>query len=1469
MRYMDRLANLGVWESKLSLLVAVIIAAGPCWLIITTPVGLAWQALFAIGSFALCSWLRRYEGHLISITMMMISLLTSFRYFYWRVTETIGVGAPGVTYVDLFFAIGLILAEFYAVLVLILGYFQVLWPLHRRPYPLPEDTDLWPTVDVFVPTYNEPMEVVRPTVLAALQIDWPEDKIKVYVLDDGCRDEFGEFCEQVGAVHLPRKESTHAKAGNINKAMTKTSGELVTIFDCDHIPTRSFLQVAVGWFLKDPKMALVQLPHHFFSPDPFERNLGTFKQVPNEGELFYGLLQDGNDFWDATFFCGSCAVLRREALEEVGGVAVETVTEDAHTALKMHRRGWRSAYINVAQAAGLATESLSAHIGQRIRWARGMAQIFRVDNPLFKRGLRLGQRLCYANAMLHFFYGLPRIVFLSAPLSYLLFDAKIIQAQALMIAAYAIPHLLIANMTNSRLQGPFRHSFWAEVYETVLASYITAPTLLAIINPKLGSFNVTAKGGIVENEYFDQKMAVPYLILVAANMGGVIIGFGRLFFWSTHEIDTVILNMTWSIYNLIIIGAALAVAWESKQVRRTIRVESDLEAEVRLPDGTVLSARTLDISEGGCAVRVERALQLERGSDVSVRVLPAKTDVEWQCTVTRSAGDTLSVQFTTLDIEQEKHLLHCIFGRADAWVTWANKRDVDHPGRAFVEVLSFGYYGVYRVIEMYLGRSVTGMRKWLSKLLRRATVAASLLVALGALAALHPVTADAQQSASRGKPLPQVTRTLTLEELSGIQDSIRLRGIQGEISLPVSVRDDEVITRAEMTLRYAHSPSLVFELSHINVFVNTELVTTIPLSEQTASGGEYSFEIDPRLFVRYNTILLQFIGHYTYECEDPAHTTLWANISKTSSLELTTQPLRLANELNLLPQPFFDRRDQSTLELPFVFSGEPSIEQMKAAGIVASWFGAQASYRGARFPVVTNGDLPEGHAVVIGTAGSRVGSLNIPSEGASSVSIVENPAHDTSKLLVISGASGEGLITAAKALSLGAEALAGSSAVIRDLQEPAPRDPYDAPRWVPTDRAVEFGELVSSRQLEVRGLYPDLIRVNFHVPPDLYAWESKGVPLDLKYRYTPTIGPKSTLNVNINNEFVEAIPLSNKGESGSAQSEIKRRIQIPFLSELDSVNNTKIHIPYFKVTGSNQLQFHYYFERQKLGECKDTVLDNLRGVIDPASTIDFSKFPHYTALPELSLFANGGFPYSRLADMSATAVVLPNSLSDDEITTYLSLMGHLGNSTGYPATRVSLVQGADVSQLKGKHVIVLGGAGNQPLLETWADEMPLSLVGGTARLRVIGPFERLLGRWRGYDLSAAIDHAGQVLLEAGDALGAMMSFESPVSGGKAVVVLTAGNSERLRHVADLLLDAGDRQFLQGDLVLLNGSEINHYRLGHQFKIGRLPFFMALKHWFSTKPLGLLLLMLVIALIVAAALYRALRRMAIARHEGKR
>jgi cellulose synthase (UDP-forming) len=371
----------------------------------TLPLPWKQQAIFGGGLVVvaiLLQWTSR--ARVVTMALMAVSLFCTFRYGYWRVTQTWnGLTSAGHLYQwDTAFVLMLLAAEFYAFATLALGYFQTLRPLRRPPVPLLGNPENWPTVDVFIPPYNEPLSVLRSTILGAQALDYPADKFRVFVLDDGRRKEFADFAAQVGAEYITRTDNAHAKAGNINHALGRTSGECVAIFDSDHIPTRSFLKTTLGWFQRDPQLGMVQTPHHFYSPDPFERNLGQFRKIPNEGELFHRLVQDGNDLWNASFFCGSCAVLRRRALEEIRGIAVETVTEDAHTALRMQRRGWNTAYINLPQAAGLATESLAAHIGQRIRWARGMVQIPRMENPLFASGVTLSQRLCYFNATTHF-----------------------------------------------------------------------------------------------------------------------------------------------------------------------------------------------------------------------------------------------------------------------------------------------------------------------------------------------------------------------------------------------------------------------------------------------------------------------------------------------------------------------------------------------------------------------------------------------------------------------------------------------------------------------------------------------------------------------------------------------------------------------------------------------------------------------------------------------------------------------------------------------------------------------------------------------------------------------------------------------------------------------------------------------------------------------------------------------------------
>lgn len=332
-----RLRGLSVLARRVFYSVLTVCAASLALLCVTEPFGYLAQLMFICLLLGIAMLVRHMPGRFPTLMLIVLSTIISCRYLWWRYTSTLNWNDT----TDLVFGVILLAAETYSWFVLILGYIQTSWPLQRKPANLPANPQHWPTVDLLIPTYNEDLSVVRTTVLAALGLDWPRECLRIYILDDGRRDAFRAFADEAGVGYIVRPDSKHAKAGNLNHALGVTDSELIAIFDCDHVPVRSFLQMTVGWFLKDPKLALVQTPHHFFSPDPFERNLGSFRRRPNEGELFYGLIQDGNDMWNAAFFCGSCAVLRRTALESIGGFAVETVTEDAHTALRMHRQGGR------------------------------------------------------------------------------------------------------------------------------------------------------------------------------------------------------------------------------------------------------------------------------------------------------------------------------------------------------------------------------------------------------------------------------------------------------------------------------------------------------------------------------------------------------------------------------------------------------------------------------------------------------------------------------------------------------------------------------------------------------------------------------------------------------------------------------------------------------------------------------------------------------------------------------------------------------------------------------------------------------------------------------------------------------------------------------------------------------------------------------------------------------------------------
>ncbi|MBK6651551.1 MAG: cellulose biosynthesis cyclic di-GMP-binding regulatory protein BcsB [Betaproteobacteria bacterium] len=697
--------------------------------------------------------------------------------------------------------------------------------------------------------------------------------------------------------------------------------------------------------------------------------------------------------------------------------------------------------------------------------------------------------------------------------------------------------------------------------------------------------------------------------------------------------------------------------------------------------------------------------------------------------------------------------------------------------------------------------------------------------------------------------------TFTLKQL-GAYDPLALRGIDAVFSLPFSVPADEVVTGLKLKLDFAYSPSLITNLSHLKILVNGEIAATVALpKEQAGTNLIREVTIDPRLLTDFNRFNMQFIGHYTLDCEDPFHSSLWMNISNLSTLEFTVTPLSVQNDLALLPAPFFDRRDGRRLELPFVFGGTPSSGVLEAAGIVSSWFGSLASYRGAWFPSSLNA-LPAAHAVVFATNEERPQGISVPPINGPTLAVAPHPSDPRYKMLFVLGRDAKELRTAATALGLGRNTFSGQSVAITGLEGLKVRKPYDAPNWVTSDRPVKMGELASVEEMNVTGIRPDLIRVNLRTAPDLFGWQSKGAPFDMRYRYTPraTID-KSTLNVNVNRNFITAYPLLpfSEGQPGEA---IQKKINNLLNTDKLLPARDEFFIPLSLMPARSQLQFHYHFDYPKQGACKDVEMKNYQGAIDPESTLDLTSFPHYIEMPNIAVFANAGFPFTRMADLSETAVVMPDAPGVPDISTYLTLMGRMGESTGLPAYGISVGRAGDVSRYADKDLLVLGSSANQPMLGQWAKHMPFS-VAGQARTFSISEWVRRHLPWYetvGTDRSPVVKLSEITLNREAVVFG----FESPLSSGRSVVAVVSDKTSGLADVLSALMDDELIAKIQGSLAVVRGKEVESMTVGSAYTVGKLPFALKSRWLISQNSWMLALALIAGAVLLGAVLYTLLR-----------
>jgi cellulose synthase (UDP-forming) len=311
--------------------------------------------------------------------------------------------------------------------------------LHGRPA----------SVDIFIPVYGEPVEEIRQTALAAKAV---YGKHKTYILDDGKSDEVMDMAAEIKVGYIRRPTNEHAKAGNINYALSQTKGDYFVIFDADFVADPHFLTETLPFF-ENKKMAFVQTPQFYSNQVNFISTAAGFMQ-----HVFYALVQVGKNQFNAAFCVGTNVIFSRKAIESIGGMYTKSKSEDIWTSMILHERGYESAYINQVLATGKTPETIKSYSKQQLRWATGSFEIFLTKNPMFNRKLTFDQRIQYLTTTSFYFTGFAIAGLLILPVLQVYFNLTPIALEisfwqwALLYSGFYVTQLLLAMMTMGGLK---------------------------------------------------------------------------------------------------------------------------------------------------------------------------------------------------------------------------------------------------------------------------------------------------------------------------------------------------------------------------------------------------------------------------------------------------------------------------------------------------------------------------------------------------------------------------------------------------------------------------------------------------------------------------------------------------------------------------------------------------------------------------------------------------------------------------------------------------------------------------------------------------------------------------------------------------------------------------------------------------------------------------------------------------------
>jgi cellulose synthase (UDP-forming) len=544
---------------------------------------------------------------------MALATVFTLRYFYWRALYTVNTAAKVFFYLFL----GAEILSFLESLFLYL----IAWNPTRYARPKPIHGK---SVDVFIPTYNEPVELLRETVLFAVKMNYPHS---TYILDDGNREEVRVLAEEFKCGYLARAERTHAKAGNLNNALRQTTGEFVVVLDADHIAARGLIEETIGFF-SHSRVAIVQGTQDFYNLDSFQHLVNWRRRAGwQQQELFFSVIQPGKDRHHATFYCGSPGIIRRSALEQIGGFPTGSVTEDMHTSLRLQKKKWRVLYYNRTLARGLAPQTFTGFASQWHRWGQGAMQVLRMEKIFRSRQLTLGQKLCYLSSFYFYWMSYVKLFFVLTPAISLLFGVFALVTDPSSYASYFLPYFCLNLACSVLIQGGLTNYLKSEIFNLV-KMHVLMKSVFGLFQPQ-AQFKVTPKARASAARASEVLLPV---VLVAGLTVAAAAGFLRLHsspLWG-YDFWALGVNIFWALVFFFMLAAVIGRSMRRKEARAAYRFRAHLDIPMRLiytdPQGAVASREhfTRNLNRSGLSVTLDEGIT--PGTEVALELwLPERT----------------------------------------------------------------------------------------------------------------------------------------------------------------------------------------------------------------------------------------------------------------------------------------------------------------------------------------------------------------------------------------------------------------------------------------------------------------------------------------------------------------------------------------------------------------------------------------------------------------------------------------------------------------------------------------------------------------------------------------------------------------------------------------------------------------------------------------------------------------------------